>query len=235
MKKEPLLLILGIIALFFTSGCATMFSGTSEPVTFNSTPDGATVTVGGLTMGKTPTTIFLKRKSDQVVEFDKEGYTKQKMQMTTSFNGVVLVNVLWCFACPLSTTTDYASGAAYEYSPNNYYVTLVPAGYTPTAAETKKNTAKNFIVGNYSSIMRELSSLSTTTGGNVPSTTSATNIQSTPSTPSTTSGEYLKTLYTMLEIPEPDRQRANEKIKAISSTTTDVLKFADEVVNAFVP
>jgi hypothetical protein len=224
MKKELLLFILGIIALCFTSGCASMFSGSSEPVTFNSSPDGATVTVSGEVLGKTPTTITLKRKSGQVVEFDKEGYTKQKMQMTTSFNPWVLANVLWCFACPLSTTTDYVSGAAHEYSPNHYYVTLVPVGSVPTAAETKKTKVKDFIVSNYSSIMQELS------------TTSGTNIQNAPITlaPSTPSSEYLKTLYTMLEIPEPDRKQAYEKIKSISSNTKDALKFADDVVNAFI-
>ncbi len=207
MKKELMLLILGIIALCFMSGCASMFSGSSEPVTFNSSPDGATVTVNGQVLGKTPTTITLKRKKDQFVEFDKEGYTKQKMQIATSFNPWVLANVLWCFACPLSTTTDFVTGAAYEYSPNHYYVTLVPVGSVPTAAETKKNNVKNFIIGNYSSIINELNSMS---------------------------GEYLKTLYSMLEIPEPDRQQAYEKIKSISSSTKDTLTFADDVVNAFI-
>lgn len=210
MEKRLLLLLLGIVTLFCTNGCATIISGTTQPVTLSSSPDGATVTVSGQVIGKTPTTINLERKSKQVVEFDKEGYTKQKVQLDTKFNPWVLANVIFCFSCVFSTTTDYASGAAYEYMPYHYYVTLIPVGSQATTSDAKKNKAKAFIIGYYSHILSELST--------------------------TAPGESLKTLYTILEISEPDSKQAFEKIKAISSRTEkDTLKFADEVINAFIP
>jgi len=212
MKRELLLLVLGLIALSFMSGCASIFTGSTQPITFNSEPDGATVKIDGVVYGKTPATVPLKGKKDATAEFSKEGYKTQSMPITQDFNMWVLANVIWCFACPLSTTTDYMTGAAYEYSPNKYFVTLVPTGSAlstaPTGTNSKKTEVKAFMVGNYGNIMNELSSAS---------------------------GEYLKTLYAMLEIPEPDRQKAFNKIKTIADGTKDAVKFADDVIAAFIP
>ena len=223
MNKRLVLFFLGIIALCFTSGCATMFSGSTQPVTFNSLPDGASLTVSGQVLGKTPATIVLKRKSSQVVEFVKEGYTKQTIKLETAFNPWVLANVIFCMSCLFSTTTDYSTGAAYEYSPNNYFITLVPEGVTMTPSDSKKSKVKSFIVGNYSSIVTELSS-----------TTSSDSLPLSRQLEQSNSSEYLNALFTLLEIPESDRQLARDKIKTISDGTKDVLIFADEVVNAFI-
>lgn len=226
MKKRQILFFLGVTSLCFTSGCATMMSGSTQPVTFKSSPDDVTVTVNGQALGKTPTILTLKRKSDNVVEFVKEGYTKQTLKMNTKMNGWVLANAIFCFSCVFSTTTDYSTGAAYEYSPDSYFVSLVPEGVTETPSDIKKREVKSFIVGNYSSIITELSRMSGKSG-------QSKSKRSKSRPPS--SSEHLNTLFSMLEIPEPDRQLARDKIKTISSGTKDVLIFADEVVNAFIP
>jgi hypothetical protein len=225
MKKRVILSFLGIVVLCFTSGCATMFSGSTQPVTFNSDPDGVSVTVAGQALGKTPTTIVLERKSDLVVDFVKEGYTKQTIKMNTRFNPWVLANVIFCLSCVLSTTTDYATGAAYEYSPNNYFITMVPEGVTETPIDIKKREVKSFIIGNYGSIVTELNRDS---GGPVGPGGGHRGPEE------FSSSEYTKTLFTMLEIPEADREGARDKIKDISDGTKDALIFADQVIKAFI-
>lgn len=219
MKKRVILSVLGIVMLCFTSSCATMFSGSTQPVTFNSDPDGVSVTVSGQALGKTPATIVLDRKSDLVIDFVKEGYAKQTIKLNTRFNAWVLANVIFCLSCVLSTTTDYATGAAYEYSPNNYFITMVPEGVAESPIDIKKRDLKSFLVSNYGSIVAELNR---GPGGDHQGSEES------------FSSEYTKTLFTMLEIPEPDREEARDKIKIISDGTKDALIFADQVIDAFI-
>ena len=47
--------------VFLLAGCATLFSGTEETITFNSEPSGAAVVIDGLTVGHTPLTIEVDR------------------------------------------------------------------------------------------------------------------------------------------------------------------------------
>lgn len=225
MEKRIVLYVCGVIALCFSSGCATMFSGSTQPVTFNSAPDGVSVVVSGQAFGKTPATIVLDRKSEMVVDFVKEGYEKQTIKLDSRFNAWVLANVIFCFSCVLSTTTDYATGAAYEYSPNKYFITMVPEGVTETPIDIKKREAKSFIVGNYGSIVAELNRGS---GGPVGPGGGHRGSEE------LSSSEYTKTLFTMLEIPEADREGARDKIKDISDGTKDALIFADQVIKAFI-
>lgn len=209
MKTKLRLLFFGVVAVCFIGACASIMSGSEQSVTFTSDPEGATVTVNGNVVGKTPATIVLRREKKPIVEFTLEGYSKRTIPLDTRMNGWVLVNGIWCMSCVFSTTTDYQSGAAYEYSPNKYFVTLLPEGVTETPSDIKKRKVKSFIVGNYSSIIKPLSSESA-------------------------SSKYLNTLLTMLEIPKHDRKQARDKIKTISLRTSDAIMFADEVVNAFI-
>ncbi len=218
MKNTLFGLILGIATISFTTGCATIISGTSEPVTLNSSPEGATITQNGLILGKTPTTLVLKRESHPIVEISKEGYQKQSVSLDTSFNPWILTNVIWCMSCVFSTTTDYTSGAAWQYSPNHYYTILYTEGTTPSPSDVKKNTVKAYIINNYNDIMKAV--ISATNKG-------ASEIEQVPN-------EYLKTLYVMMEIPDPKRPEALAKIKKISDSSKDIVKFADDVVNALI-
>jgi len=221
MKVKFLVLMLGAAVMSITSGCATIISGTSEPVTINSSPEGATITQNGIILGKTPTTISLNREANPVLELSKEGYQKQSVPLNTSFNPWVLTNVIWCMSCVLSTTTDYATGAAWQYAPNHYYSILFLEGTTPSPSDVKKNNAKAYIINNYINIMKALNS------GSWRNRTS----DSEKTTQQT--DEYLEALSVLLEIPEKEKPEALNKIKSISESANDILKFAEDVVKAF--
>ena len=159
MKKEILWLFLGVCVLCFTSGCATLIDGSTQKVTFKSSPDGVKISANGKILGETPIVLDLERQAENVLEFYKEGYAKQSVQIENRMNGLVFVNLIWCFSCLLSTTTDYSSGAAYQYDPDKYYVVLVPEGVTETSSDTKKRKVQSFIMGNYEEIISELSKM----------------------------------------------------------------------------
>ncbi len=116
MKK----ILLGLVALSTLSfGSATIASGTSQTVSFNSSPDGASVLVDGQMKCKTPCSVSLKKNKYSNITFTKEGYEPKNVPLTKSYDGIALLNIFWDLS-----TTDMITGAAYEYAPNSYMVEL---------------------------------------------------------------------------------------------------------------
>lgn len=103
-------------------GSATIISGSSQNVSFNSKPEGATVMVDGVKMCTTPCTITLpKSGKEKSVTMSKEGYERNTLPIISSYNGVALLNIFWDLS-----TTDLITGAVFEYKPNNYFMELRP-------------------------------------------------------------------------------------------------------------
>ena len=86
------LLILSV--LFLSSSCATIMTGKTQEVTFDSEPQGAEVTVNGRVIGKTPTTIQLDKKTDQSVSFKLEGYKTQTRTLETKVSAWFMGNIV---------------------------------------------------------------------------------------------------------------------------------------------
>ena len=106
------------------SGCATVITGTDQNLTFNSEPDGATVTVAGKKIGKTPLSVQIDKGKNQSLTFEKEGYKTHTTQLSTSWNPWFFGNI--ALGGFLGSTTDLASGAINEFEPDQYFVTLTP-------------------------------------------------------------------------------------------------------------
>jgi hypothetical protein len=109
-----------LILSTLTTGCATVLHGSTQMVTFNSQPEGADIFVEGNLMGKTPATFNLKKNKYKTVEIKKDGYDRASVALSTSYDTVALLNIFWDLS-----TTDLATGNAYEYEPNSYTVKLV--------------------------------------------------------------------------------------------------------------
>lgn len=114
MKFLPVL-----ISAIFLSGCATIISGDTETVTFNSSPEGADVYIDGAIIGKTPVSIVLGKNKKDVVMFKKEGYQAVTRDLTKSYDPITMLSIFWDLS-----TTDFLSGAAMEYAPKSYYIEL---------------------------------------------------------------------------------------------------------------
>lgn len=120
MKYLPTLLTLASIIVL--TSCATFFGGTKQTLKITSTPPGADVTINGKNTNKqTPCHVDVKRRQKKtehnsrnqlLIELEKEGYEKTKIQQKASFNGTTLLNV---FLWP-GFFIDLAAGSHLRYS-----------------------------------------------------------------------------------------------------------------------
>ncbi len=187
--------------------CATIVSGTSQTVTFYSSPEGATVLVGGKILGKTPLSMNLKKESGQSLVFEKEGYKPFSARLETSTNSWFWGNIV--IGGFFGSSTDAISGAIYEYSPQQYMVTLEQARVGPLDGQATKpaaQKAKEFIVIGYNNILSDISA---------------------------GEGPYLESLMSLLSVPEDQHSSAQEKIRALSEVYTEIPEFADRVVGLY--
>ena len=136
------------------SGCATIFSGTSEDIKITTTPDDALIYLNDRLLGKGSVITDVPREyannSRPYVKVAKEGYQTQEFQLTNKFNSASIINLSSVY----SWTTDFLSGAMFEYAPNSYHVQLVKegtAGSMPT-----KYSLERYVLVNYEVIMTDL-------------------------------------------------------------------------------
>lgn len=120
MRIRWFILVLAMVS----SGCATILDGSSQPVNIDSSPHGARIYVNGVEVGTTPLSMLMKRSKSTMILAKKNGYEEQQLALQTKINNTFWVNILT--GGPLGSTTDYASDAMIEYSPNMYHITLNP-------------------------------------------------------------------------------------------------------------
>ena len=200
-RKQALLGILCVAVL--GSGCASIMHGSSQEMTFQSSPEDATVTVSGRVIGKTPITSRLDKKSGQTVAFTKDGYKPVTMALTTGLDSWFWGNIV--AGGFLGSTTDGINGSVYEYSPSQYFVTLTPDGASNIENLTLKSQhdkAREFIVAHYSNLIANVSQ-----GG----------------------GEDFSALMGILRVEKAQHGSALRKILALSEVYPDVPTFAKHI------
>jgi len=142
--------ILALLSAAFLSGCASIISGTSQAVSIDSNVSGATVAIEGNVVGQTPFSGKIPRKRESVALVSKPGYVAQSVVLTTSFNPVAILSIVWDYS-----TTDCLTGACWEYAPSTYYVNLRPA--TSSVEQFRRDSElKAFAMTYYSAIKAEL-------------------------------------------------------------------------------
>jgi len=119
---------IGLLALMYMSGCATIVGGGSnQPVSVQSTPGSASYSIqssSGLEMsqGSTPATVSLPRKNEYQIQVSLEGYRPQSTVLTRGINGWIWGNLFvgWI----LGFGIDFLTGSAYKLEPSFVQVTL---------------------------------------------------------------------------------------------------------------
>lgn len=109
--------------LAFSSGCATVMSGTSEHIRFESMPSGAEVTIDG-EAHTTPARVKLSRRQNHEVTFNMPGYLSVQRQVLQSTNPWLFGNIL--LGGLIGIIVDTSSGASNDLKPDLVYVKLVP-------------------------------------------------------------------------------------------------------------
>ena len=119
--------VLATLALFslltFSTGCATLFTGTSDTITFESEPSGARVLVDGLSIGRTPVTTSVKRPGlggSKLVTMQLDGYEDMTFQLDSSFNVISVLNLTNL----LGWGIDVVTGAIGKYDRRFYSMEL---------------------------------------------------------------------------------------------------------------
>ena len=143
MNKYILLFLIAILV----TGCATLFSGSNDQVSFTSDPPNIKVYKDTRLIGSTPLTITVKRVGMasgklKSFKFVKQGYKSQEFTLSTEFNNVALLNNITV----VSWLTDFFTGSVTQYSPNEYHVILESELESNAADFAKRNMAQQYIL-----------------------------------------------------------------------------------------
>lgn len=233
------IMMLGSLSLWacaaLLSGCATILDGTTQEMSFQTNPENVVVSlirsvpdtnvkVDWTTktgrdasptpmrdetriLGKTPFTLQLDRMEGQRIEFSKEGYKPIKMKLTTTTNGAFWGNIL--LGGFVGSTTDGISGAIYEYSPSQFFVTLNPEMSTTIdqgTGQPQRDKALAFIVRRYAGLMANLSQ---------------------------GIGEDWSALKGLLHLGPGQEPDARKKIQALATVYPDIAVFATHVTDLY--
>lgn len=106
------------------SGCATLFSGSSEDISLTSEPQGAKVLVNGHNEGKTPLSIAFKKGKDYTIEFVKDGFEPKTLRLSYSLGaGWLILDIL---SGLIGIIVDAATGNWNVFNLSSYKANLEP-------------------------------------------------------------------------------------------------------------
>jgi hypothetical protein len=116
---------LSFLALLAVAGCGMIAHGTSQSIVCTTTPAGAVVKSADGTTCSTPCTFTLKRKKDDVLTIEAEGYETATLSVhsilaASSAANVLLPGGLVCWGI------DVVSGGGYRLVPDRVDVNLKP-------------------------------------------------------------------------------------------------------------
>ena len=72
--SKVIVICISVVSCFALIGCATIFKEKTAGISFTSEPEGATVSIDNIPMGKTPIRLELIDKEPARVLFHKDGY-----------------------------------------------------------------------------------------------------------------------------------------------------------------
>ncbi len=116
-----------IISAILLSACGTIFSGSSQSITFDSNVKGniEIYANGALVCTQTPCTVDIDRVSGPMTILAKaKGYEDAVMQDKTKINPVFWANIFSIY--PTGSLTDFATSAMWKYSQDGVYINMRP-------------------------------------------------------------------------------------------------------------
>jgi len=109
------------LAAIYLSGCATIFTGTSDQISVNTEPSGAKLFLNGNDMGRTPVTVPVSRSlGTTMMSVKKPGYEDKSFALQSSFNTIAILDI---FLWP-TFIIDAATGSIVKYSQTSYNLEL---------------------------------------------------------------------------------------------------------------
>lgn len=145
-------------ATLASSGCATIFTGTTDTLTFDANVPGVRLTIDGQYIGEMPITVPMSRNfvggKQFIATFEKPGYVTQEFKLNREFNTVSILDV----SSPLTSGgVDVLTGSLMKFSPKDYHVQMLPVGQSATSAEFRRVTGVyRFALVNFRSVQKDL-------------------------------------------------------------------------------
>lgn len=141
------LLVSLIVATTTFTGCASIFSGSKQTISFKSEPELSNITITNkagekIHTGTTPATVTLKKSAgyfkpeNYKVTFVKEGYVSQTLDVKATVNGWYFGNILFGGVIGI-LIVDPLTGAMYSLNPKDVNTVLKANDVNP---ETKDKT-----------------------------------------------------------------------------------------------
>lgn len=194
--------VLTVVAGGF-SGCASIVSGQTQAVSFNSSPPGAAVIVDGRVLGMTPMAAEVPRSSRSLT-FDKQGFSRQTVPMIAVMNPWYWANIPFGGVI-LGMAVDGISGAWNQFQPDSYDVRLSPevSAGTLLLREQRSQQALDFILKHYSELRVDITK---------------------------SGGRYLRDFMEILEIPPVNQSDAQDRLRTLIESYSDVQSFAHAAV-----
>ena len=139
-----------LAAALTMTGCASIFSGTTQTLTFKSVPDAANITITNklgekIHTGSTPATVTLKRGNGYFkpagyqVTFSKEGFQTKTVQVKATVNGWYIANIIFGGLIGF-LIVDPVTGAMYTLSPSDINTLLDATQLVTTKKEQQSLT-----------------------------------------------------------------------------------------------
>lgn len=119
MKTAKCLVFLSCVLL---SSCASIFKGAEQDVTIDSNVHGADIRLNGELIGTTPFSGKIKKQNDARILLSAKGHESREIILDTSIEPFWFGNLI--FGGAFGSTTDYSTGAMYQYAPGNIVVDL---------------------------------------------------------------------------------------------------------------
>ncbi len=146
------------LAPFLLDGCATIFTGTNDTLTFAANVPGVRLTIDGQYRGELPLTLPMSRNfmggQQFVAKFERNGYVTQEFKLNREFNTVAILDVT---SLPTSAGIDVLTGALLRFSPTDYHVQMLKAGQSAASPEFQRSTSLyRHVLANHRSLQKDI-------------------------------------------------------------------------------
>jgi hypothetical protein len=156
--KSPVRSLAAIPCAVGLMGCATMFTGTTDDVTFNASVPDVLLSIDGEVQGELPRTIHMSRNfmggRRFLAKFEKPGYVTQEFELKREFNTVAILDVS---STLVSGGVDVLTGSLMRFAPKEYHVQMIEAGVTASVPEFQRTLGLyRFALTNYRDLQKDI-------------------------------------------------------------------------------
>jgi len=201
MTSVRLVLILVLAPVL--SGCATIIGGTSQLLTVNANVAGAEVFFNDSLLGTTPLTARVQRGKEGILRVRAEGYMPYQIAVNKKISTLFWVNIF--SGGSFGSSTDYSTGAMYEYEPSTFMVSLTRGGQSldEQYAWQRREGLRGFVLHNGDALVSDLA---------------------------VGKGEYIDVLVNVFSVTPFSRAQAIERWRSEYAASKTAAEFAERMV-----